>query len=143
MFAVLYFHAVMICYPPVVFPETIHRKHLGGKGNTTRNSVKEQTGRIMNWTVIVIGSGPAGLAASVSVKRSGSHPLILERLGSPSQKLLASGGGRCNFSNILDPDEFMSRFGRSGAFMSRQKSVCSQACNHRYSWRCAEGSDRW
>ena len=72
---------------------------------------------IMGGTVIIIGSGPAGLAAAVSVKRSGFRPLILERLGSPSQKLLASGGGRCNFSNILDPDDFMGRFGRNGAFM--------------------------
>ena len=66
---------------------------------------------------IIIGSGPAGLAAAASLKRGGIRPLILERLHSPSLKLLASGGGRCNFSNRDTPEEFMRKFGRSGKFM--------------------------
>ena len=34
-----------------------------------------------------------------------------------SMKLLASGGGRCNFSNREDPESFMRKFGRNGQFM--------------------------
>ncbi|MBQ9335981.1 MAG: aminoacetone oxidase family FAD-binding enzyme [Lentisphaeria bacterium] len=71
----------------------------------------------MSEKIVIIGSGPAGLAAAVSLRRHGIAPVIVERLGRPAMKLLASGGGRCNFSNALGPEDFMRRFGRNGAFM--------------------------
>lgn len=71
----------------------------------------------MNRQIIIIGSGPAGLAAAVSVRRAGIQPLILERMRRPCMKLLASGGGRCNFSNREKTADFMRKFGRNGQFM--------------------------
>ena len=71
----------------------------------------------MDRQIIIIGSGPAGLAAAVSVRRAGGQPLILERMPNPCMKLLASGGGRCNFTNREEPENFMHRFGRNGQFM--------------------------
>ena len=71
----------------------------------------------MNKQAIIIGSGPAGLAAAVSIRRAGDRPLILERMSKPSMKLLASGGGRCNFSNCETTEGFMQKFGRNGSFM--------------------------
>ena len=68
--------------------------------------------------VIVCGSGPAGLSAVLAAVQSGARTLLLERLPSLGRKLLASGGGRCNFSNLLPPPEFMAAFGRSGRFMT-------------------------
>ena len=71
----------------------------------------------MSAQTVIIGSGPAGMAAALALSRRGIRPLILERLDRPSLKLLASGGGRCNFSNRLDAEAFMLKFGRNGAFM--------------------------
>ncbi|MBO5723766.1 MAG: aminoacetone oxidase family FAD-binding enzyme [Lentisphaeria bacterium] len=67
--------------------------------------------------VVVIGSGPAGLAAAAALRERGIESLILERRDLLSQKLLASGGGRCNFSNILPEEKYMECFGRNGKFM--------------------------
>lgn len=68
--------------------------------------------------VIVCGSGPAGLSASLAAVQSGARTLLLERLPGLGTKLLASGGGRCNFSNLLPEPEFMAAFGRNGRFMT-------------------------
>ncbi len=68
--------------------------------------------------VVVCGSGPAGLSAALSAAQSGKKVLIAEKLNRPGVKLLASGGGRCNFSNNLPEDKFMMSFGRNGRFMT-------------------------
>ena len=53
--------------------------------------------------VVVIGGGPAGLmAASVSAS-GGKDTILLEKTGQPGRKLLISGGGRCNLTNLTDP----------------------------------------
>ena len=71
-----------------------------------------------SFDVVVCGSGPAGLSASLAAAESGARTLLLERLPDLSTKLLASGGGRCNFSNLLPAPEFMAAFGRNGRFMT-------------------------
>lgn len=67
--------------------------------------------------VLIVGSGPAGLGASFGVFEMGKEALLLEKLSRSSLRLLASGNGRCNYSNILPPEAFMERFGRNGSFM--------------------------
>ena len=71
----------------------------------------------MEKPIIIIGSGPAGLAARAGAKEKGKNAVILEKSDRPSLKLLASGGTKCNFSNMLSCEDFMARFGRKGAFM--------------------------
>lgn len=67
--------------------------------------------------IVVIGSGPAGLASAVAASENGAEVTVLERMPELSVKLRASGGGRCNLSNTLPPLEFMEKFGRNGRFM--------------------------
>ncbi len=67
--------------------------------------------------IIIIGSGPAGLAAAAAAAENGAQVTVLERMPELSVKLRASGGGKCNFSNTLPPVEFMEKFGRNGRFM--------------------------
>ncbi len=71
----------------------------------------------MEKPIIIIGSGPAGLAARTGAKEMGKSAVILEKADRPSLKLLASGGTKCNFSNMLSKEDFMARFGRKGSFM--------------------------
>jgi len=50
-------------------------------------------------TVIVIGAGPAGLAAALSALKEGAHVVVLEHMEAAGKKLLLTGNGQCNLSN--------------------------------------------
>jgi predicted Rossmann fold flavoprotein len=50
--------------------------------------------------VIVVGGGASGIMAAISAKRSGADVTILERNPRIGKKILATGNGRCNFTNI-------------------------------------------
>lgn len=63
--------------------------------------------------IVVAGAGPAGLAAAIAAAATGATVTILEKMSSPGRKLLLSGGGRCNFTNALPPEEFVAKFGES------------------------------
>jgi predicted Rossmann fold flavoprotein len=54
----------------------------------------------------VIGAGASGLAAAISARRAGNSVIILERLPGIGKKLLACGGGRCNFLNDKLDDSY-------------------------------------
>ncbi len=66
---------------------------------------------------IVIGSGPAGLAAAYAAAVSDQSVAVIEKQPRPGMKLLASGGGRCNVTNILSGENFAVKFGRQWRFM--------------------------
>ena len=53
----------------------------------------------MSKRIIVIGGGAAGMMAAISAKRNGGNILILERNDRVGKKLLATGNGRCNYTN--------------------------------------------
>ena len=69
------------------------------------------------YDLIVIGSGAAGMIAAITSARHGKSVLLLEKLSKIGAKLKATGGGRCNLTNTLSNNDFMSRFGREGKFM--------------------------
>ena len=49
---------------------------------------------------IVLGAGAAGLMCAARAGQRGRRVLVLERASAPGKKILISGGGRCNFTNI-------------------------------------------
>ena len=69
------------------------------------------------YDVIIIGSGAAGLMASISAKKHHQKVVILEQLDDIATKLKATGGGRCNLTNTLSFEPFMDKFGKNGRFM--------------------------
>ena len=71
-----------------------------------------------SYDMLIIGSGAAGMMAAISAARAGKNVLLLEKLSKIGAKLKATGGGRCNLTNTLDNETFMSHFGRDGRFMT-------------------------
>jgi len=60
--------------------------------------------------VIIIGAGAAGLYAAIFAGRRGRRVLVLDHADAAGKKILISGGGRCNFTNLqTDPKRFLSR----------------------------------
>ena len=74
---------------------------------------------------VVVGAGPAGLMAATAAASDGNRVEVFEQLSLVGAKLLASGGGKCNVTNILPPSGFAERFGRQGRFMTPALSVMS------------------
>ncbi|HEY2525742.1 MAG TPA: FAD-dependent oxidoreductase, partial [Candidatus Binataceae bacterium] len=59
--------------------------------------------------VIVLGAGAAGLMCAIGAGRRGRRVLLLEHNPGPGKKILISGGGRCNFTNLeTAPERFLS-----------------------------------
>jgi predicted Rossmann fold flavoprotein len=50
--------------------------------------------------VLIIGAGAAGLMCAIESARRGRRTVVLEHNARPGRKILISGGGRCNFTNI-------------------------------------------
>lgn len=50
--------------------------------------------------VVIIGGGAAGLAAAVSAARCGAQVTIVEHMDRVGKKILSTGNGRCNMTNL-------------------------------------------
>ncbi len=62
-----------------------------------------------HWDVVVIGGGAAGLHCAAAAGARGRSALVLEHANKVGKKILMSGGGRCNFTNIHSgPEHFLS-----------------------------------
>ncbi|MBV6479441.1 MAG: hypothetical protein HGGPFJEG_02214 [Ignavibacteria bacterium] len=58
--------------------------------------------------VIIIGAGAAGLMCAAEAGKRGRSVVVLEKSDKPGKKILISGGGRCNFTNIYtSPENFI------------------------------------
>jgi hypothetical protein len=62
-----------------------------------------------DFDVIVLGGGAAGLMCAIEAGKRGRRVAVLERAGRIGKKILISGGGRCNFTNLYcQPENFIS-----------------------------------
>jgi predicted Rossmann fold flavoprotein len=60
--------------------------------------------------LIVLGAGAAGLMCALTAGQRGRKVLLLDHADKVGAKILISGGGRCNFTNLHSaPDRFLSR----------------------------------
>ncbi|MGN0188576.1 MAG: FAD-dependent oxidoreductase, partial [Candidatus Cryptobacteroides sp.] len=57
--------------------------------------------------IIIIGAGAAGLMAAVGAAGKGSGSVtVLEKMPRPGRKIMITGKGRCNFTNVKDWNDF-------------------------------------
>jgi predicted Rossmann fold flavoprotein len=62
-----------------------------------------------SFDVVIIGAGAAGLMCAMTAAGRGRRVLVLEHSDQPGAKILISGGGRCNFTNLeVTPERFLS-----------------------------------
>jgi predicted Rossmann fold flavoprotein len=62
-----------------------------------------------SFDVLILGGGAAGLMAAIEAGRRGRRVAVLERAQRPGKKILISGGGRSNFTNLhTQPGNFLS-----------------------------------
>jgi predicted Rossmann fold flavoprotein len=65
--------------------------------------------RPARYDAIILGAGGAGLMCAAAAGQRGRRILLLDHADEPGKKILISGGGRCNFTNIhAGPDNYLS-----------------------------------
>lgn len=75
--------------------------------------------------VIIIGAGAAGLMCAIEAGKRGRRVIILEGANKPGKKILMSGGGRCNFTNLhINPN----------AYISHNAHFCKSALSRYTQW---------
>lgn len=66
-------------------------------------------GVVKHHSVIIIGAGAAGLFCAAQAGKRHHDVVVLEKQTKPGKKILMSGGGRCNFTNLhIHPDCYLS-----------------------------------
>ncbi len=71
----------------------------------------------MEYDVIVVGAGSAGMLAAATAAQYGRQVLLLEHKGRPGRKLGITGKGRCNLTNQTGIDQIVAAFPRGGRFL--------------------------
>lgn len=67
--------------------------------------------------IVVIGGGASGLMAAGRAAESGAKVIILEKMSETGKKILISGQTRCNLSNTLELENFLTMYGKNGQFL--------------------------
>jgi len=78
-----------------------------------------------SWDVIVVGAGAAGLFCAIEAAKRGRKTLVLDNGKRIGRKILMSGGGRCNFTNI---------YTSPANFLSQNKHFCKSALSRYTQW---------
>ena len=69
------------------------------------------------FNIVIIGAGASGLMATIQASKLTNRILLLEKNNSFGKKLLISGKGRCNLTNIAELEDFLTHFGKQGNFL--------------------------
>src|SRR6202522_4837882 len=88
--------------------------------------------------VVVLGAGAAGLMCALTAGRRGRRVVVLDHASQPGEKILISGGGRCNFTNLhCAPERFLSanpHFCRSALARYTPRDFIDMVERHSIAW---------
>jgi predicted Rossmann fold flavoprotein len=88
--------------------------------------------------VLVLGAGAAGLMCALTAGRRGRRVVVLDHARQAGEKILISGGGRCNFTNLhCAPERFLSdnpHFCRSALARYTPRDFLALVARHRIAW---------
>jgi predicted Rossmann fold flavoprotein len=88
--------------------------------------------------VLILGAGAAGLMCAIEAGKRGRSVTVLERSNRAGQKILISGGGRCNFTNLgTEAENFISgnpHFAKSALARYTPENFVAMVERHRIGW---------
>ena len=75
--------------------------------NTLENALNTPK-KLTQYDVIIIGAGASGLFCAMTAGKRGKSVLVLDHANKVGKKILMSGGGRCNFTNMtVEPENYL------------------------------------
>ncbi len=80
---------------------------------------------MQEWDVVVVGAGAAGLFCAITAAKRGRRVLVVDNGKRIGRKILMSGGGRCNFTNI---------YASPANYLSANPHFCKSALSRYTQW---------
>ncbi|MFN3363470.1 MAG: NAD(P)/FAD-dependent oxidoreductase [Allorhizobium sp.] len=91
-----------------------------------------------NYDVAIIGAGAAGMMAAFTAGRRGKSVIVLDHADQVGKKILISGGGRCNFTNLhAGPKNYISEnphFAKSALARYTPSDFIAMVDRHKIAW---------
>lgn len=92
----------------------------------------------MIYDIAVLGAGAAGMMAAAAAASRGGATILIDHAPEAGKKILISGGGRCNFTNLdTKPENFLSanrHFARSALARYTPRDFLALVERHRIAW---------
>ncbi|WP_426689499.1 NAD(P)/FAD-dependent oxidoreductase [Rhodanobacter ginsengiterrae] len=92
----------------------------------------------MKVDVLIIGAGAAGLMCAIAAGQRGRRVLVVDHANKVGKKILMSGGGRCNFTNLgVTPANYLSanpHFAKSALARYTPWDFIALVDKHRIAW---------
>lgn len=67
--------------------------------------------------IVVAGAGPAGMMAAIKAAENGGQVVLLEKMSQAGKKMLITGKGRCNITNVAEKQEIIRNIPGNGKFL--------------------------
>ncbi|MDP0561584.1 MAG: NAD(P)/FAD-dependent oxidoreductase [Candidatus Endonucleobacter sp. (ex Gigantidas childressi)] len=93
---------------------------------------------LSKYDVIIIGAGASGLMCAITAAKRGRKALVIDHSNKVGKKILISGGGRCNYTNMyIQPENYISKnphFCKSALSRYSQWDFQSLVEKHKIPW---------